>query len=311
MAKVRSFTDAVRKDAFDVFPSDLCIIGGKALPENMRGPYDTDDGPEHPLYDKRIFDPIDEKRLARTREYGVFDVIKTQKIPNIDVPVVLNGKHRTIYARIVNAEHARAGEELKRVPVSAPLNAKGGYDAKRSQSIMVLSNELTNVDSMSARAANAIRLHNEPFNRSPQEIADMYLVSLATAYQWLKLENMAPAVKEALDSGELKGSGAAALASKPHEEQVVELEKLRAKAPKDGKRAGKISTGAAVQSKRASGNEETVNATAYGKRVWRAIVDHEKAGELDPGFIKGLRFCLQEKVTLAGLTAILKDVVGE
>lgn len=32
---------------------------------------------------------------------------------------------------------------------------------------------------------------------------------------------------------------------------------------------------------------------------------------MDSGFIKGLRFCLQEKVTLAGLTAILKDVTGE
>jgi hypothetical protein len=48
----RSF-DFARGNLWSIDPSELCIVGGKSLPPDERGPLDTEVDPSHDLFDTR------------------------------------------------------------------------------------------------------------------------------------------------------------------------------------------------------------------------------------------------------------------
>ena len=95
-----SHTDSIkgkRIDAFKVDP-DLCIIPG----------YDTDDGPEHPLYDRRV-EKL--KRMGRAAVAHMIDsILLNKQISDVslrrngDVLETGPGKHRVLALRYIKSE---------------------------------------------------------------------------------------------------------------------------------------------------------------------------------------------------------------
>jgi hypothetical protein len=77
--------------------------------------------------------------------------------------------------------------------------------------------------------------------KTAAEVCIVFGVTKQTLGNWQRLLEAAPAVRKAVDAGEVSASGAAALAKLPREEQMEALEKLKASAPTSGKKAGKVS----------------------------------------------------------------------
>jgi ParB family chromosome partitioning protein len=94
-----------RKDTFLIDPTELVIIG-----------LDTKDGPEHPLYDRRILKPVPEACVANVEMEGV---IKTVDVVKVDgVPLVTDGRQRVRWAREANKRRAAMSLPPILVPVS-------------------------------------------------------------------------------------------------------------------------------------------------------------------------------------------------
>lgn len=99
-----------RLNAFAMDASDLTIIG-----------LDTKDGPEHPLYDERIFLPIDEAMVRNIRAFGVIEAINVRKNgPNVEV---VDGRQRVRHARIASQRNVEEGLPPILVPCLSPIKA--------------------------------------------------------------------------------------------------------------------------------------------------------------------------------------------
>lgn len=289
-SKSSPFPSATRSDLLMVFPEELTIIG-----------LDTPHGPEHPLYDERIFLPLDEKMIANISFYGVQEAVVAQRTSDGPNPVV-DGRRRVIHTREVNKRRRAAGEELMKVPV---ILKKIGDDIAMGLGVSL--NEIRKDDSMSVKAAKAKRLH-EQYNRSPAEIAVMFGVSQVSVYSWLKLSDAAPEVMEAVEAGRLSASAASKLAALPVAEQKVALSDLEEAAKvKDGNNnKGKVAAKDVAQRAKASKNDDAPLAVP-GKRQLRKIVDEGKEAGLPEEFIMGIRFALGELRAdrVKGLTKLL------
>ena len=110
------------KKAFDfshssiwvVDPLDLCIVGGaRVLKGDERGPNDTNDGPEHPLYRDDLETPLEEEFIASVDRWGVQNPATIQKIDG--VAVVIDARTRIRAARLVNARRKARGEPLLKI----------------------------------------------------------------------------------------------------------------------------------------------------------------------------------------------------
>jgi ParB-like chromosome segregation protein Spo0J len=94
-----------RKDTFLIDPTELVIIG-----------LDTKDGPEHPLYDRRIKKPVPESFIANVEMEGVIKTIDVIKVAGN--AVVAEGRQRTRAAREANVRRAAMSLPPILVPVS-------------------------------------------------------------------------------------------------------------------------------------------------------------------------------------------------
>src|SRR5215831_11908619 len=84
--------DFARGNLWSIDPMDLCIIGGKRLPADERGPLDTDDGVEHDLYDERVGERLTEEFVNNVDAHGVDTPIIIVKLG--DVATVIAGRKR-------------------------------------------------------------------------------------------------------------------------------------------------------------------------------------------------------------------------
>ena len=96
--------NAQRKTVFMMDPSDVVIIG-----------IDTDDGPEHPLWDNRIKLEVPVEFVDNVAMEGVLQTIDVAKIG--ESAVVVNGRQRVRAARVANETLKSLGQELIKVPV--------------------------------------------------------------------------------------------------------------------------------------------------------------------------------------------------
>jgi ParB family chromosome partitioning protein len=87
-----------RLNAFAVDPDNLIIIG-----------LDTDDGPEHPLYDERVKLPLDESTVLNIMAIGVKEPVLVRKTDGN--PEVVDGRRRTMHAREANRRLRELGEK--------------------------------------------------------------------------------------------------------------------------------------------------------------------------------------------------------
>src|SRR5210317_1175692 len=118
--KKKQAIDGRRINSFALDPYKLTIVG-----------HDTDDGPEHPLYDERIKLPLEQSMIANFRALGVKNPIRVHKTSDGKL-IVVDGRRRVLHAREANRQLAREGEPELEVPV---LQEKGSNEDLEMTSI--------------------------------------------------------------------------------------------------------------------------------------------------------------------------------
>jgi hypothetical protein len=105
--------DAKRGNLFLVPPEDITIIG-----------LDTEDGPEHPLFDERVLLPVDEALARNIAIHGVIEPVVIRKNGD-DVIEVIDGRQRVRSARLANERLEAEGKEPVLVPVVRRVGVYG------------------------------------------------------------------------------------------------------------------------------------------------------------------------------------------
>ena len=240
-----------------IHPNNLIIIG-----------LDTDDESDHPLYDERVFLPVNENLVKNISVYGIQQPVLVRREGG--EAYVVDGRQRVRAARVVAKGNANSGEYEVKVPVRDVEGSDG-----RVQGIMVSTNEQRTEDELLAKAKKAERLLATVGDMA--EVAIAFGRSEATIKNWMTLLKADPRVHTAIRGGVLSASAAVAIAKAPRAEQATILATLSSQS--DGaitERAAKdlidgtSSTSATASSKststrRASGKSHNQSGV---KRTW-------------------------------------------
>lgn len=240
-----------RQNAFAAPPEELVIIG-----------LDTEDGPEHPLYDERILEPIEDAFVQNIDYYGVLEEVLVRK--DGDRVLVLAGRRRVRAARLVNEGRAKRGEMSMKVRIA---EKKGDDNLMRG--IIVTENAQRRGDSPMTCAKKAQRMRDN--GCSDGEIVVAFGITKQTLMRWLSLLDLAAPVQKAVDAGKLSATAAAKLASLPRTEQLAELPAL-------------IESGATIETTErrvAKRNGTAIKPKKPSARLVSALVE-------DPVFLDGL-----------------------
>lgn len=195
--------DHARGNLWSIDPLDLSIIGGAALAADERGPLDTDDGPEHDLYDERVRTPLTEDFCNNVAAHGVDTPILICKLG--DVATVIAGRKRVRAARLVNIARKKAGEPL--IKIDCKLKRATGSSLLAA---MITENEARTNDAYLAKIEKLKRLMNRGV--SEEDAAINFSVPLYVIRGMLAFEDCAtPETKDAVRAGRLSASAAAEL----------------------------------------------------------------------------------------------------
>jgi len=265
-----------RANMFMMDPSDLVVVG-----------LDTDEGPEHPLYDERIQMDLDPRLVKSIAALGVSDPVLVRK--DGDTPVVVDGRQRVRASRKVNEDLAAAGKPTITIPVTVMRG-----DELLATQYGEHRNNIRQEDNATVKAAKARRYVNMGFTVA--QIADMQGVSKVSVSNWLKLDDAHPDVKAAVKSEAMGLVEAVKASSKPREEQ-----KKVAKKATEAKAAG---APAKKRGRPAGGGMSR-------KRAMKLVVDAAMAAGkkkmlVHPEFLRGLQFALEQiDAKQAGVADIL------
>jgi ParB family transcriptional regulator, chromosome partitioning protein len=273
---------------FLVDPNKLVIIG-----------LDTNDGPEHPLFDKRAKLPVDEDladAMIREGFRGAIEVRKNGKSEDgEDIFEVVFGRRRTRAAR-------RAGEKIKdEFPVAVlvrKLDDEEAFAVRIGENIR--RKDLSTLDKADELKRYITRGHNE------KEAALVFSMSENGVKNLMKVHDLSADVRKAVENEQLSVAAAAELADLPRDEQNVELKKLLDAAAQ----GTKATRQAAKKAKKArNGGDGTV---APPKRFVTNILKlnerHNKP--LNPDFVKGILWTLGDiqSSSIKGLRELEKEV---
>ncbi len=238
-----------------VDPDSLVIIG-----------LDTDDRHEHPLFDERVFLPIDENLVKNIIVYGIQVPVLVRQ--EAGTTIVIDGRQRVRAARKAAGNANMAGEYGVKVPILPK-----SVDDKRVQGIMISTNELRQDDDVLSKAVKAQRLHD--ILGDIDEVAIAFGKSKTTIKNWLILVEADTRVHAAVKAGQISVTAAIEVSRLKREEQKPVLEALitaaggtrvsesQAKAAVTGSEANKAQAGSGTAGQTAgSGATATTIATA-------------------------------------------------
>lgn len=188
-----------RTDAFWCDPDELVIVG-----------LDTDDGPEHPLYDPKTKRPLNEAKVLNVMRLGVRKAVLVRK--DGDKAVLIDGRTRVRWAREANKRLKAEGREPLRVRAFAERCSD-----EEAHDLMVSLNEVREEESPIERAKKLQRLLSR--GRSEEEAAVIYGLALPTAKRLLSLLDLSDKVQAKVAAGELGIAEGAKLARLPRVEQ--------------------------------------------------------------------------------------------
>lgn len=233
--------DAPRGTIFQVNPEDVVIIG-----------LDTPDGEEHPLYDRRIFLPVNEGLGYDLAEMGNLEPITVRK--NGDRLEVTIGRQRVRAARWINEKLRTQGAETVRLHALV----KGGTD-DRLMGQRISENAHRTNDTPMNNARNLARYLD--IGRTMAEAARRFGVADETLRLWRILLDLHPDIQAAVDAGTISANAAAQLHGMRREDQPKFLAELV---------AGGTVTANAVKAKRAgrSGAPNAKLLATVAKLAW-------------------------------------------
>lgn len=188
-------------------PGDVTIIG-----------LDTEDREEHPLFDPRVFEPVNPNLVKNIMVYGVLQPVLVRQ--EAGVYYVVDGRQRVRAAREVAKTQGEAGEHK----VMVPARILRGQDDTRVSGVMVSVNENRLDDNVLMKAKKASRLLST--------VGDINAVAIAfgrstnTIRNWLSLAEADPYVHAAVLEGKISAAAAIELADLPRDQQKEMLERL-------------------------------------------------------------------------------------
>ena len=203
--------DAPRTNVFWCDPNQLVIVG-----------HDTPDGEDHPLWDARAFQAIEEPFVANILRNGVVSTITARSIDG--QLQVVEGRRRVLHAREALLRQVRDGipaEELLRVPV----RTMRGDDA-HLLSVSRVANSFRREEGVLEKGFHAQRLL--AMGRSEADVATTYGVDESTVKSWLSLLESDASLRKAIIEGRVAPSAAYRLAKLSHTDQRKALEELLA-----------------------------------------------------------------------------------
>jgi ParB family chromosome partitioning protein len=283
-----------RGNVVNMDPWDLTIIG-----------LDTEDGPEHPLYDERIKSPVDEGMVRNIMFQGVIEPIIVRK--NGTVFEVVAGRSRVRACREANARLKVEGKELILV---LAMNRRG-TDADM-MGVRISENEIRKGDTPLVKARNVQRLINQ--GRTEDECAVVFGVNVKSIKTWLSLLDCDEKVLAAVENNTLSATAAAKISVLPRAEQREQLQAMvvsgatttqHAAAVARTKKDPKIGSG---QEPKAI--EEGIIIPPGKKTITRVLAAVDDGYELDPNVVKALKWIagLSEPRTVKGLVKILNRI---
>lgn len=283
-----------RTNGFKVPPEMLCIIGVDTKHRSMD---------EHPRFDRRALNvhaglSPEDPEVQNIKEIGVQQDIhvEVETIDGEDRYVVIDGRGRTLRARLANQLLKKEGLPPKTVPVKA--FRKTEKTEKLGTTMQIVLNEHRWEDTPRNRAEKAQYLIATGYSR--EEVAQMFRVTPQTIGEWLKFIDLAPEVQAAVEEKGLSVTAATKLHGLPRDEQKVALEKLTA----NGSKPTVKSTAATAKSTK-NGAAETV--VAPTKRQLRRAIEDGK-GILSDDTILAFRVAIGDVTPskIKGLTALLR-----
>lgn len=278
---------AKRMNAFAMEPEALTIIG-----------LDTKDGPEHPLYDERVFLPVEESLVRNIRAYGVLEAVSVRK--NGGLVEVIVGRQRVRAAREAN----RRNEEEGLMPIKVPCFVKRAKD-KRVIGVMVSENEHRRDDDAITRANKAQRMLD--FGNTEEEVAIAFGITKASLKNLLSILDLSDKVQKMIADGKVPYSAAITLRDLPRKEQETKAVEMAEKGvtvteAKRQRRARKSGT---------TNGDESTRGRAIGVKILRKVADDADFMEaLEPQARDMLRWILGDENAakrIKGLTALLRD----
>lgn len=154
------------------------------------------DDPNHPLYDERIFLPLDEAMVLNIMDQGVIEPIEIWKDPETGKVCVVNGRQRVRHTIEANKRLAAKGQPELRVPA---IPRKGS--AIRMAQAMVSANEIRRPDTPAAKAVKMAALMER--GHDTKDLAMLFGCSEQTVRDTLKLLDLTREVREALESNKI------------------------------------------------------------------------------------------------------------
>lgn len=191
--------DYPKRGLFVIPPEDIKIVG-----------LDTNDGPEHELWDERIHLPVKETLVLSILADGVLEPVTVRK--DGERLEAVNGRQRIRAAREANKRLVARGEP----PIAIAAQYKK-VSALGAASAMVTTNEHRTDDDVLTRAAKAARLYDR--GMSPDEIGLRFAKTGATVRIWLRVATLHPQLQEAIRNNACTVAEAAAYADKGQDAQ--------------------------------------------------------------------------------------------
>lgn len=230
-------------------PHDVIIIG-----------VDTDDGPDHPLYDDRAFRELDPGRLANFQRLGIRSPIFIKSDNRYDKPIVIDGRGRVRYAREIERLQKEAGVDPDEFIKLRALKEIGS-----NEDLFGLSRALNlhDRDDPLTTARNVERMIS--YGKSDAEAAIVFGVSEQSIRNYRAMLQLSPEAQEAVKTAKLTPTAALQLASLPRAEQNEVLAEVQAEAA-----SGKKPTVQRVRSKVAEKSGKEPNPNSPKMRIEKA-----------------------------------------
>ena len=176
--------------------------------------------PNHPLYDPRVHEPVNEAFVLNVMAHGVLEPILIRRNGSEIIEVVA-GRRRVKAALEANVRLAAQGLAT----ISVPARLMIGNERSVMQ-MMIVENEIRLDDTVLGKAGKALRLITNGCTND--EVAIVFGVSVNQVGNWLALFELSENVRAKVSDGSISATAAIALKDMTREQQDVELEKILA-----------------------------------------------------------------------------------
>ena len=149
---------------------------------------------DHPLYDERVHDPLDDAMVRNIMALGVIEPVVINKNTETGRVEVVAGRQRVKNAREAN----RRLYELGRAPIKVPAVIRKGEGAELA-SVAVSENEIRRADSAMVKARKMCQL--EGMGHDHEAIATAFGCNVKTVENTLSLLDCAKPVQKAVEGG--------------------------------------------------------------------------------------------------------------